>query len=400
MKKVVFPNGLTIIFEKKKRSSVVVEVMVKTGSNYESDEERGIAHFIEHMLFEGTSSKPNNREISNEIEKIGGDFNAYTTGERTCFHIKVLKKHFLKAIGILADIFQNSLFEEKHLQKEKNIVIKEIEMVNDEPRYYQWILFQKTIFQKHPAKHPTYGDPKVIMSLDREKVIKYFEKYYVPNNIVISIVGDVSNWRKEIEEKFIFKAKKIQRKPMPKEPALRYNIVKKEKKKIANTYLGLGFKTVPRNHPDSYVFEVINGILGRGQSGRMFTEIRSNLGLAYDVGTQHLSDTSFGFFAVNVTIDRKNIALVKKLILKEINNLKNISNMDLQEAKDYIEGSYLLEIEDSQKMADQILFWEQVKNAEEMNTYLQKIKKVTRHDIIKVLDRYCKYYAMTIVEGK
>ena len=196
MKKKVLGNGLTVIFKEKKGSSVVVEVMIKVGSDFENAEERGISHFLEHILFEGTVKRSTNREISNEIEKIGGDFNAYTSNERTCFYVKVLKKHFPIAVDVLADILQNSVFNEKDIIKEKNVVLKEIDMVNDDPRHYQWILLQKTLFDKHPCKYPTYGDPKVIKDLTREKVIEFFEKYYVPNNMVVSIVGDVKNWNK------------------------------------------------------------------------------------------------------------------------------------------------------------------------------------------------------------
>ena len=162
MQKIVLPNGLKVIYQHRPGNSVVVEVMVKVGSNHELPEERGIAHFLEHILFEGTTKRPTNREISNEIEKIGGDFNAYTTNERTCFYVKVLKKHFQKAVEILAEILQQPLFAEEHIAKEKNVVLKEIDMVHDEPSYYQWILLQQNLFKKAPCKFPTYGDRKVI----------------------------------------------------------------------------------------------------------------------------------------------------------------------------------------------------------------------------------------------
>ena len=118
MQKLTLPNGIKVLFEKKQGNAVVIQVMVKVGSNDEAKSERGISHFLEHMLFEGTVKRPNNWEISNEIEKIGGDFNAYTTSERTCYYIKVLKKHFSTAVEILADIFQNSIFKEEHIVKE------------------------------------------------------------------------------------------------------------------------------------------------------------------------------------------------------------------------------------------------------------------------------------------
>lgn len=400
MQKVTLSNGLTVLYKHKPGNAVVVELLVNVGSNDETSQERGIAHFLEHILFEGTKSRPTNKEISNEIERIGGDFNAYTTNERTCFYVKVLKKHFAKAVEVLSDILQNSLFKGEHIEKEKKIVLKEIDMVNDEPRFYQWLLLQQYLFEKHPCKYPTYGDRKVIRHLTQNKVINYFQKYYVPERMILSIVGDITNWSSLVRKYFMFEKRSAPEKCLFLEPVARRIVVKKEKRKIANTYTVLGFKTMPRSHRDSYVFDVINGILGRGQSGRMFIEIRGKRGLAYDVGTQHVAEVTFGYFAVYASIDKKNITLVKRLILEELEKVRTISEKDLQEAKEYIEGDYLLELEDTQKVADQLLFWEQVKHASEMDLYLRKIKAVTREDVKRVVNTYLKNYTMVVIEGK
>tara|TARA_Y100000034_G_scaffold136393_1_gene212570 strand:+ start:325 stop:1527 length:1203 start_codon:yes stop_codon:yes gene_type:complete len=400
MKKVILPNGLTIIYERKKRNSVVVEVMAKVGSNDEKPHEFGLSHFLEHMLFEGTKNRPTNREITNEIESIGGEFNAYTTNERTCLYIKVLKKHFSKAVELLADIIHNPLFKDEDIEKEKNIVLREIELINDEPSYYQWILLQKNLFSKHPCRNPTYGDKKVIKNLTREKVLDYFNRYYVPNNMIISVVGDLPNWRKEIAKRFVFKRGAKVKKVQTHEPIAKKNVIKKEKKNISSTYTVMGFKTCPRTNPDICVLEVINSILGRGQSGRIFTELRSKRGLAYDVGSQNISEASFGYFAIYATIKKKNQELVKKLTLQELAKLQNVTEKDLKEAKNYIEGNYLLEMEDSQKTADQLLAWELVKDANLMKKYLRRIKLVTINDVKKIAKKYFNHYTMVVLEGK
>ncbi|HLC51924.1 MAG TPA: pitrilysin family protein [Candidatus Nanoarchaeia archaeon] len=400
MQKIKLANGLKVIFEHKSGNSVVVELMINVGSNDELEDEHGISHFLEHILFEGTTNRPTNQLITNEIESIGGDFNAYTTNERTCFYVKVLKKHFHKAVDILSDVIQDSLFKDEHIKREKNVVVKEIDMINDEPRFYQWLLLQRTLFNKHPCRYPTYGKKEIIRNLTRDKIIQYFQKHYLPNNMVLSIVGDVKNWRKEIEKLFLMKKGKVLEKPSPFEPKDKTEKFKKERRKIANTYTILGFKTVPRAHPDAYVLEVINGILGRGQSGRMFAEIRSKHGLAYDVGTQNVGEVSFGYFAVYATIDRKNVKLVKKLIEEEIRKLKIITKIDLQESKDFIEGDYLLELEETQKVADQLLFWEQVKDANLANTFVKEIRTVTADDVKRVVDKYLKNGTFVVLEGK
>ena len=400
MERIKLKNGLNVIYEQKDRNAVVVQIMIKTGSNHELKSEEGISHFLEHILFEGTVKRPTNQEISNEIESIGGDFNAYTSNERTCFYIKVLKKHFPKAIEILSDILLNSLFKEEHIAKEKNIVLKEIDMVNDEPSYYQWLLLQSNLFLKHPARKPTYGNRKIIKNLTREKVIKYFKKHYVGSNILISIVGDVPSWKKQID-KFSAIPKGIAEKPkITKEPLAIKNSLIKKKKKVINTYMVLGFKTVSRKHPDSYVLEIINGILGRGQSGRMFTEIRGKRALAYDVGTQTIGEVNFGYFAAYATIDRKNTNLVKNLIMEELKKIQKVTEKDVQESKKFIEGNYLLAMEDVQKVADQLLFWEQINNAKLMKNFVKNVKKVKLADVKRVAKKYFKNYTMAIVEGK
>jgi len=400
MQKYTLPNGLKVIYHKKAGNSVVLQVMIKIGSNQEQEDERGIAHFLEHMLFEGTEKRATNMEITNEIEKIGGDFNAYTTNERTCFYIKVLKKHFSTAVDVMADIMMNPLFNREQLEKEKKIVLKEIDMVHDEPSYYQWILLQKNLFLKHPAKNPTYGKKEVIKGLTQEKVINYFKKYYVTNNMVVTVVGDIPNWKKLIADNFKLKKGKAVERKFVKEPAAKKIKILKEKKDTVNTYTVYGFKTVPKLSHDSYVLEVINGILGRGQSGKIFNEVRTKRGLAYEVGTQNVAEVDFGFFAIYASVDRKNVEKVRELIMLELNELQNITEKDLKEAKDFIEGNYLLEMEDSQKIADQVLFYEQLKDAKLMNDFIKNIKKVTVNDVKKVAKKYFKNYTLAVLEGK
>ena len=152
MKRYKLKNGLTLIYEKKPLMSTAIEVLVKVGSNYENKNVFGISHFLEHMLFEGTKKRKGSRIISNEIETLGGEMNAYTTTDRTAFFIRILNKHFDKALDVLSDIIQNSTFDNKFVEKERKVILKEIDMVNDQPRFLQWILFQKNLFKKNNAK--------------------------------------------------------------------------------------------------------------------------------------------------------------------------------------------------------------------------------------------------------
>src|SRR3989338_6634527 len=202
MKKYTIKNGITLIFEKTSSKSVAVEIMFKVGSNFESLKVAGISHFLEHMLFEGTKKRKTSREIANEIEKYGGDFNAYTTGDRTAFFIKIINKKFDNALDILSDIVKNPVFGEKIMEKEKQVILKEINMVNDDPRLYQWILFQEALFEKHPARYPTYGTIQTVKAITREQLVDYYKTHYNANNMIISIVGNVSNAKEKVEKYF------------------------------------------------------------------------------------------------------------------------------------------------------------------------------------------------------
>ncbi len=378
MKKIILNNGLTILVDKRKTDTITVLATVKIGSNHEVKGIRGISHFIEHMLFEGTKKRREAKIISNEIESLGGELNAYTSNERTCFYVKVPKKHFLKALDIISDILINPLFEEKFIEKERKVILKEINMVNDEPRFYQWILFQKNLFQTSPTKYPVYGFRSDVNKIGRKDILKYYGMYYVPSNLLISISGDVKNVQR-VKDYFINfnRGKEIRIKEIT-EPKLVKNIIKREKRKILNSYLVLGYKTVSRLNKDSYVLDVIKAILGRGQSGRIFEEIRGKRGLAYEVGVHHEANMDYGFFSIYLNTDKKNIGLVKKIILQEIEKLKkdNLNVKELKDAKGYLGGQYILENEDTHDRADSLSFWESLKDANLARDYLKEIRSL------------------------
>ena len=219
MQKYGLRNGITLIFEKNNSKSVALEVMFKVGSNFESKSMAGISHFLEHMLFEGTKSRKDSREIANEIEKYGAEFNAYTTGDRTAFFIKIINKRFDRALDILSDMAANPVFGKKIIEKEKQVILKEINMITDDPRLHQWILFQKTLFDEHPARNPTYGTVGTVKSFDRNHIADYYRSHYIPNNMIISVVGNVDKVKEKIEGYFgSLKPNKLVRMPMVKEP--------------------------------------------------------------------------------------------------------------------------------------------------------------------------------------
>ena len=402
MEKYRLKNGTTIIFEKNYSKSVAVEVIFKVGSNDESKEISGISHFLEHMLFEGTKKRKNSRKIASEIEKYGAEFNAYTSNDRTAFFIKIINKRFEKALDILSDMVANPLFNKKTIEKEKQVIFKEINLVTDDSRQHQWILFQKTLFEKHPTKNPTYGTIGAIKSLDRKIIDSYYNKHYVPNNMVISIVGNVNHVKEKIEKYFDnLKPKKLALRKNIKEPLQKRKKKFVEKRKTVSSYMILGYKSVSRIHKDSYVLDVISAILGKGQSGWIFDEIRNKRGLAYQVGVLNENEEDYGFFAVFAGLDKKNIEKTKGIILQQFRKLNNVGKNDVEEAKSYIEGNHTLSMEDNFQKADNIAFWETIKNASLADNYIKNIKRVEINDVKRAARKYLnKNYTLVVIEQK
>lgn len=401
MKKLRLKNNLMVILEKKPTQTITIQATVKTGSDNENKKINGISHFIEHMLFEGTKKRKNSRIISNEIERLGGELNAYTSNERTSFYVRVPKKHADKALDLIADILQNPLFSEKTIEKERRVILKEINLHKDEPRFHQWILFTQTLFKKHPAKLPPYGTAESVKGIRRKDMLNYYTEYYTSNNTILSIVG---NFNKNITQKIKSQFKNFKSKKLPKikeiiEPKQNKIEIKKEKRKILSSYMVLGYKTVSRTNKDSYTLDVIRSILGRGQSGKIFDEIRNKRGLAYEVGVHHDPSSNYGFFAVYLNTDKKNIKKIINIILNEFNNLTNITEKDLKEAKGFLTGQHILENEDTKELADELGYWESIKDAKLLKTYIKEINKVKKTDILKAAGKYfTKNYTMAVIE--
>ena len=402
MKKYKLGNGATIVFERNSSKSVVVEVMFKVGSNNESKDIAGISHYLEHMLFEGTKKRRDSREIANEIEKYGGEFNAYTTGDRTAYYIKIINKKFEKALDILSDMVKNPVFDKKIMEKEKKVILKEINMVTDDPRQHQWVLFQKNVFDKHPARNPTYGTKEAVGAVSRNTLLDYYKKYYSSKNMVVSVVGNVDEIKEKVSEYFgdVNSGKTVLRKTI-KEPKQLKSKKFVEKRSIQNSYMVLGYKTVSRLEKDSYVFDVIKGILGRGQSGWMFNEIRNKRGLAYQVGVMLEHEKDYGYFAVFCGLDKGKIEEAKKIILEQFRKLEKIDEKVLDEAKTYIEGHYALIMEDNHEMADNLAYYETIKDSKLANTYIKNIKKVSVKDVKRVAKDYLNNnYTLVVIRQK
>ncbi len=388
MKKKRLKNGITVLSKHRNTDTVTILVHVGTGSNNEHPKIAGISHFLEHMIFEGTKTR-SNREIAEAIENVGGEFNASTANERTVFYAKLPKKHFELGLDILSDILINPSFDPKIFEKEKKVVLEEIKMIKDQPLSYQWVLFEKTLFKKHPTKNPVYGRTETVRKITVEQMKNYYKKWYVPGNMRISIVGNVKNPFPKAEKYFgKMKRKAVPKTKKTKEPAATRKEIKKEKRKINQAYFIMGNKTVPRMHKDSFVLDVIATIFHKGISGRITNEIRVKRGLAYSAGAHHETEKDYGFFAFYLNTDKKNIELCKKIIFEEIKKLNNLETKEINDAKEHIIGKNLVEEEDTERLADQIAFWDFIKDEKMTKEYMYRIRQVTKKDILKARDKY------------
>jgi len=389
-------NGMTVILEKRTSESVAIEVMVKVGSNHEK-KLRGIAHFIEHMLFEGTKTRTS-LDIANEIESIGGEFNAGTSNEFTVYYIHIQKKHLAKAIDVLSDIIVNPSLSEDAIEKQRKVVSDEINLVTDEPRFHQWILFQQALYKRYPSRFPVYGDKASIMKVTRDDLLAFYKEHYTPGNMILSLVGDINKRKalKLIKESFILEGK-TKRANLSKVETLKQNKSRKERKPLMQSYLVYGYPAVKRSHKDSYAFDVMKAILGRGQSGRLFQEIRTKKGLAYEVGVHYEASVYTGFFAVYVNTHKENIPKIKVIIKRELKKLDNLNAKDLKDAKDSIEGGHVLKNEDNRSYAEDLAYWEY--SGGKAKDYIKNIKSVTGADIVRARDRYFKKSATAIIES-
>ncbi|MBI2672302.1 insulinase family protein, partial [Candidatus Woesearchaeota archaeon] len=337
---------------------------------------------------EGTKTRTE-RQIVKEIESKGGEFNAFTDHEITFFYIKILSKYFDTALDIMSDIILNPIFGKETIEKERKVILEELNLWSDDPKAEQWLLFQKALYKSHPAKYPVIGFKNTIKSIVRNDIVKYYNKYYIPNNMSIVLAGNIKpGYEKKLVKSFSkFKSKKLLIKKFPKENPQNKIIKTKTKKQVSHSYFILGYKTVDRNHNDSYALDLLGIILGMGQGSRLFNEIRVKRGLSYNVGSNHDCNKTFGYFACYVSADKKNIDLCRKLILEQL-KLPDLTNKEIEEAKNMLEGLIKLKLEDTKDLAHSLGSWEYFNDAKNMFNYTKKIRKVTKKDILKVAIKY------------
>ena len=355
-KKNILNNGLRIISVPMKNTrAVTILVMVGAGSKYETRETNGISHFLEHMFFKGTKKRPNTLKIAETLDKIGGVYNAFTAKEFTGYWAKVDSFHLDTALDWVSDILLNSKFEEKEINKEKGVIIEEINMYLDTPMAYIEDLWEELLYGDQPAGWPTLGKKENILRFKRDDFLNYLNRHYSSKNTVICVAGNIkpSLVEKKVE-KYFRKVKNI-------DLSHKSKVVERQKtpnslvhfKKTDQTHLALGVRAYDLFHPQRFSQIVLAKILGGFMSSRLFISVREKRGLAYYIRTTSESATDTGYLVTFAGVDTKNVEQAIKLILKEYKKLKErkITASELKKAKDNLKGSLVLSLESSDAQA-------------------------------------------------
>lgn len=345
-KKEHLENGIPVVMEPISGvRSVAVGVWVKVGSRYETHEESGISHFLEHMFFKGTK-KRTTKDISVDIDSLGGDLNAFTSRENTAFYIKVLDEHVNKGVDLLSDIFVNSVFPEDELEKEKKIIREEIKMVEDTPDDYIHDLFSLTVWGQEGIGQPILGRRETVASFTRDHVMSHIKKYYGTKDIVISCAGNFN--REEMIALLNRRFGGLRQGSKPKkgiEPVFQRSI-KVYSKEMSEAHICIGVPGVSQVSEERYAFFVLNTILGAGVSSRLFQEIRERRGLAYSVYSFTSSYQDAGLWGVYAGVSKKRIREVAELIIAEMRDFSHtLTDVELQRAKNHLKGNLILGLE-------------------------------------------------------
>ncbi len=388
-------NGLRVItIPMPSFESSTVMVGVGAGSRYETKLNNGISHFLEHMAFKGTKKRPTAMHISSLIDGIGGEFNAFTSKESTVYFVKSAAAHAELCMDVLADMLQNSKLKREEIEKERGVILEEINLYEDTPARKIGDIYESLLYGDTPMGWDIAGEKEVIKKITREDFQSYMGSLYSPSNMVVVVAGGVDSEKTgEMVEKYFGKMKRFDTVKYKKTNDEQKNPqVLVRQKQTEQVHIALGFRTVPLLHPDHYALSVLASILGGGMSSRLFHEVREKRGLAYYVRTSSEHYQDVGNLVSTAGLDPKRITDGIKVIVAEYGKIKNSnppSEKELKKAKEYIKGHLVLELEDSRAVsgfyAAQELLERKIETPEEV---IEKIDKITIKDISKVAKKY------------
>jgi len=387
-------NGIRVVMEKIPYiNSVSVGIIIDCGSKNENKNNNGISHFIEHMLFKGTR-KRDAKKIAETIDSIGGVLNAFTGKETTIYYAKVLNNHIKIAIDILSDMITNSIFKEEDIEKEKSVILEELYMYLDSPEDLAVELLNKMMFERTSLEHSIIGTEESIKGINRAKILNYFTENYQPENMVISIAGNIDEREcikllKDYFGPFNSKSLEINKKNESKNIYKFTNKLDYINKDIEQINLCIGMEGLPITSPKMEALMILNNIFGGSMSSRLFQKIREDLGLAYSIETFPSSYKDTGILTLFLGLHPSQILKSIKAIDDEIKNIKEnlISREELEKSKEQLKGNYVLGMENTfnrmYEIGKSLLIFNRVFTQEEI---LNKIDSVDMEDITEVIN--------------
>lgn len=391
----VLSNGLRVItIPMPSFESATVLVMVSAGSRYETRKNNGISHFLEHMAFKGTQKRPSAIDISTLIDGIGGEFNAFTGKEVTGYYVKSAANHIDLSLDVLSDMLQNSKLDKEEIEKEKGVILEEINLYEDTPSRKIGDVYERLIYGDTPMGWDVAGEKDVIKAITKEDFQFYMSSLYSPSNMTVVIAGGIDSEKAvKMVKKYFGQMKKFSTIKSnkviesQKEPEV---LVKN--KKTEQVHIAIGFRTVPIDHQDQYALSVLAAVLGGGMSSRLFHEVREKRGLGYYVRTnsEHFNDA--GYLVSFAGVDPKRVEDAIKVIIDEYRKFISdgkVSKQELNKAKEFMKGHLVLELEDSRSVsgffAQQELLEKKIKTPEEI---IKKIDEVTAEKLDEVAKKY------------
>ncbi len=372
-------NGLTILFEKRNLPVVSVAASVKWGAAFENAQNKGISHFIEHLMFKGTKTR-GQKEIAREIEKKGGILNAFTSEEVTSYWCKMPSKHIDSGMSIVSDLILNPKFDSAEFEKEKNVIIEEIKMYHDNPRMYVLDKLKEMLY-KMPFGMSIAGKEEIVRNLAKKQVIELYNSRYTSDSMILTAVGnaDFSEIVKKAEKMFPATKRSVHE-----EVPVKTNSDKTESRAgIDQTHFMFGFHCPSLREGGRYMHEVIGAYLFEGMSSRLFQEIREKRGLVYSVKGDFDLGKNYGYCMIYAGTKKEAIKEIKAIILKEIKNLKSLKQRELEECKEQLIGMREVEEEDSTNAMNSMMLEECAGDADEYYKYRERISEVKLEDVRK-----------------
>ena len=378
--KKILDNGLTVLFEKRDVDVTTVMLGVRYGSGYDSIEEKGMAHFIEHLCFKGTK-KRSVSEISGEVEKIGGVLNAFTHEEVTAYHVKLPSNYLEIAMDVIFDVFFNPIFPKSEVSREAGVICEEIKMYRDNPMRHVLDKIKENLYEE-PFGYSGLGRSENIRTFDREKLKRKHDEVYIAKNSILCVVGN-----NDFEDVVALAERFSPEKEvgnvdigMP-EIVLRNEDSEEKRGNLEQANVVLGVHFPKASEKDVYAAEIFSAILGKGMSSKLFSEVREKRGLVYGVKSDLDVGRDYGYFIIWAGTDPGKVEEVKKICLKEFSKMESLTEKELNAAKVQVVGNRVVENEGSDESAIGLMFSEIHGRAEDYYDFEKKVNEVSLDDV-------------------